>query len=80
MTITKEYNYGADADGNRGITAYYAELDDDDADWVAEQIMEKYIDGVTEYRVYSGDYEFDVNMYDWLTDEEIKELKEEYEI
>ena len=71
MRITKEENYGADADGNRGITVYNAELEPSDKDWIMEQILENYDEDIEFYTVFGYDpisdveIEFEVNINDW---------------
>ena len=55
MRITKEENYGADADGNRGITVYHAELEPSDKDWIMEQIRENYDEDIEFYTVFGYD-------------------------
>ena len=71
MNITKEENYGADADGNRGITIYHAELEPSDKDWIMAQIQENYDADTELYTVFGYDQisdveiEFEVNINDW---------------
>ena len=71
MRITKEKNYGADADGNRGITIYHAELEPSDKDWIMAQILENYDADTELYTVFGYDQisdveiEFEVNINDW---------------
>ena len=71
MRITKEENYGADADGNRGINIYHAELEPSDKDWIMEQILENYDEDTELYTVLGYDQisdveiEFEVNINDW---------------
>ena len=71
MHITKEENYGADADGNRGITIYHAEFEPSDKDWIMEQIQENYDADTELYTVFGYDQisdveiEFEVNINDW---------------
>lgn len=71
MRITKEENYGADADGNRGITVYHAELEPSDKDWIMDQIQENYDADTELYTVFGYDpisdveIEFEVNINDW---------------
>ena len=71
MYITKEENYGADADGNRGITVYYATLEPSDKHWIMEQIQENFEEDIEIYTVFNYDpisdaeIEFEVNINDW---------------
>ena len=71
MRITKEENYGADADGNRGITVYHAELEPSDKDWIMDQIMENFEEDIELYTVFGYDpvsdteIEFEVNINYW---------------
>lgn len=70
MRITKEENYRADADGNRGITVYHAELEPSDKDWIMAQILENYDADIELYTVFGYDpisdveIEFKVNIND----------------
>jgi len=47
MICWKEDNYGADADGNRGITIYNYDLEDteDERDEISELLFDSFIDG-----------------------------------
>lgn len=71
MRITKEENYGADADGNRGVTIYQAELEPSDKHWIMEQIQENFDEDTEIYTVFNYDpisdveIEFEVNINDW---------------
>lgn len=71
MRITKEENYGADVDGNRGITVYHAELEPSDKHWIMEQIQENFDEDTEIYTVFNYDpisdveIEFEVNINDW---------------
>lgn len=71
MYITKEENYGADADGNRGITVYRATLEPSDKHWIMEQIQENFDADTEIYTVFNYDpisdieIEFEVNINDW---------------
>ena len=71
MHITKEENYGADADGNRGITVYHATLEPSDKHWIMEQIQEKFDADIEIYTVFNYDpisdveIKFEVNINDW---------------
>ena len=77
--ITYEENYGEDADGNRGIKKTCAELESSDEAEIREQIRAQYEPGVEDYIIYMTDsceneYEFEVNIEDYFTYDEIKEL------
>lgn len=71
MRITKEENYGADADGNRGVTMYQAELEPSDKDWIMDQINQNFNEDIEIYTVFGYDptsdieIEFEVNINDW---------------
>lgn len=71
MRITKEENYGADADGNRGVTMYQAELEPSDKDWILDQINQNFDEDTEVYTVFGYDptsdteIEFEVNINDW---------------
>ena len=72
-------NYGADSDGNRGVAQTYAELEESDADEVREQISAQYDTDVTTYTIYmydhfDGEHEFEVDIDDYFTYDEIQEL------
>ena len=58
--------YGADADGNRGITVFYYEIDSDDKIKIKEQILE-YLD--TWGETPDPDEELEVVLFDPVTDE-----------
>lgn len=78
MLVYQE-EYGADADGNRGITQTYAELEPSDADEIREQIAAQYKFGVYTYTIYmydhlNNEYKFKVNLNDYFTYAEVKEL------
>ena len=62
MRITKEENYRADADGNRGITVYHAELEPSDKDWIMAQILENYDADIELYTVFGYDPISDVEI------------------
>lgn len=82
MRIIPIYDYGADADGNRGMTMYEYELEDDDYEVIYEQIAEQYEEDKTEYSVVLYNHMFDleieeeVDIYDWLSSEDIDAIKE----
>lgn len=71
MHISKEENYGADADGNRGITIYHAELEPSDRDWIMDQINQNFDEDTEIYTVFGYDpvsdteIEFEVNINNW---------------
>ena len=71
MRITKEENYGVDADGNRGVTMYQAELEPSDKDGIMDQINQNFDEDIEIYTVYNYDpvsdveIEFEVNINDW---------------
>ena len=73
-------NYGADADGNRGITAIFYELDDSDEPEIISQIIE-YIESTGELPdnyftvrlidpVSEDDVDFEINPVDYLSEQE----------
>lgn len=82
MLVTCEI-YGSDADGNRGMLQYYAELLDEDVDWIYEQISENFEPEKKYYTVFQEDedgreFEFEVDIQDWLESGEYDELLEQY--
>jgi len=82
MITTKE-KYGCDADGNRGVYQKYAELEENDIDWIYEQIVEQFDEDKKYYTVSNEDedgceFEFEVYVRDWLSDQEYLELKKEF--
>mgnify|MGYP006863443672 len=77
--LTYPEEFEADIDGNRGIMQTCAELEPSDANEVREQISAQFEQYVDEYIVYlydlsSNEYEFEVNINDYFTYDEIKEL------
>ena len=73
-------NYGADADGNRGTTAIFYELDDSDEPEIISQIIE-YIESTGELPedyftvrlidpISENDVEFEINPVDYLSEQE----------
>lgn len=61
-----EYDYMADIDGNRGITAVFYELDDSDTPEIESQIIE-YIEATGEL----PDESFTVHLIDPVTEDDI---------
>ena len=61
--------YGADADGNRGITVVDYEIDSDDECEIREQVAE-YIDTFKDFAEDPGD-ELDIVLFDPVTEEEV---------
>lgn len=72
--------YGADADNNRGQLHYCGELEPSDRDEVRAQLEFMYEPGRNEYTIfiyaeqYDIEIEFEVDINDYLTPEEIKGL------
>ena len=73
-------NYGADADGNRGATVIFYELDDSDEPEIISQIIE-YIESTGELPdnpftvrlidpVSDDDVDFEINPADYLSEQE----------
>lgn len=73
-------NYGADADGNRGTTAIFYELDDSDEPEIISQIIE-YIESTGEFAnnpftvrlidpISEDDVDFEINPADYLSEQE----------
>lgn len=81
MIFSYDRNYGADADGNRGITIkQFEEFDSFDYDDMAEQILEKFEPERQFYTVFLEDedgdeWEFEVDVNEILTKDEIKNLE-----
>ena len=80
MTRQVDNNYGADADGNRGIPAIFYELDDTDEPEIVSQIIE-YIESTGEFPdnpftvrlidpVSEDDVDFEINPLDYLSEQE----------
>ena len=74
-------NYGADADGNRGTTTVFYELDDSDEPEIISQIIE-YIESTGELpdKVFTvrlidpiseDDVDFEINPADYLSNEQM---------
>lgn len=79
MLVIKEL-YGADADGNRGIYINEAELEEDDNERVCEAILAQFDEDVTDYDISLTDdegreFQFRVNIYDWMTCSDIERAK-----
>jgi len=62
MNVYTEKNYGADADGNRGVSMTFVELDDteDERNMIAEEIFEDFLQNPTG----SKSVEFDCTDFD----------------
>ena len=82
-------NYGADADGNRGTTAIFYELDDSDTPEIISQIIE-YIESTGELPdnpftvrlidpVSEDDVDFEINPADYLSNEQMSNILANYE-
>lgn len=80
MTRQVESNYGADADGNRGTTVIFYELDDSDEPEIISQIIE-YIESTGEFAnnpftvrlidpISEDDVDFEINPVDYLSEQE----------
>lgn len=72
--------YGADIDGNRGQLVTYAEIEPSDSDEIKYQLEMMYEPGVSIYTIslyshqFDTEHEFEVDINDYLTPEEIKGL------
>ena len=77
-------NYGADADGNRGTSAIFYELDDSDTPEIISQIIE-YIESTGELPddnftvrlidpVSEDDVDFEINPADYLSNEQMSNI------
>ncbi len=77
-------NYGADADGNRGTTTVFYELDDSDEPELISQIIE-YIESTGEFPddnftvrlidpVSEDDVDFEINPVDYLSNEQMTNI------
>ena len=72
--------YGQDIDGNRGQLQYCGELEPSDRDEVRAQLEFMYEPGRNDYTIYlyseqhDIEIEFEVDINDYLTPEEIKGL------
>ena len=72
--------YGADADNNRGHLQYCGELEPSDSDEIKYQLEMMYEPGVSIYSIFlwceqfDTEHEFEVDIIDYLTPEEIKGL------
>lgn len=77
--LTYREEYGADADGNRGIMQTFAEFEPSDSEEIREQIKAQYDPDTIEYTIYmyddyDGAHEFEVDINDYFTYDELKEL------
>lgn len=72
--------YGSDIDGNRGTLLINAEIESSDSDEIRAQLEMMYEPGVSIYSIFlwceqfDTEYEFEVDINDYLTPEEIKGL------
>ena len=72
--------YGQDIDGNRGTLLINAEITEDDTDDIVAQLKMMYYPGVDNYTItlychqYDTEHEFEVDINEYLTSEEIKGL------
>jgi len=84
MKVFRE-NYGADADGNRGVMTSFYELDSDDEPEIKEQIKDAIEDGAIDsfsdslqivlIDPYSEeDVYFDINVSEYIEEEELDKL------
>ena len=84
MHRTVDTDYGADADGNRGIIAIFYELTDDDKPEIISQIIE-YIQATGELPanpftiqlidpIDEHDVSFDINPFDYLSNEQMTHI------
>lgn len=72
--------YGSDIDGNRGTLLINAEIEPSDSEEIRAQLEMMYEPGVSIYTIFlyshqfDTEHEFEVDIYDYLTPEEIKGL------
>lgn len=72
--------YGSDADGNRGQLITNCEIDSDDTEDIKAQLEMMHYPGTELYTIslyshqFDTEHEFEVNINDYLTPEEIKGL------
>lgn len=72
--------YGSDIDGNRGTLLINAEIEPSDSDEIRAQLEMMYEPGVSIYNIFlwceqfDTEHEFEVDINDYLTPEEIKGL------
>lgn len=61
-------NYGADADGNRGVKTTFAELDESDNEAVIEKLYKYFVDGTTDgkFEIEIDGFDFDVYLDEYL--------------
>jgi len=82
-------NYGADADGNRGILTTFAELESEDDDLVVEELYETFVEDRGDLpktmNVYIDDFEFEVDTADYrdqlverLMEDEVIDLEDKF--
>jgi hypothetical protein len=77
MKVYKDTSYGADADGNRGITVYDYEIDEYDYHSIYEQIKDQYEPEQDKYYITlicpytENDIEFLVYIHEELTEKDI---------
>ena len=89
MHRTVDTDYGADADGNRGIVTTFYELSEEDSPEIVSQITE-YIQATGELPanpftvqlidpVDEHDVSFDINPFDYLSNEQMTHILATYE-
>ena len=72
--------YGSDIDGNRGTLLINAEIEPSDSEEIRAQLEMMYEPGVSIYTIFlyshqfDSEHEFEVDINDYLTPEEIKGL------
>jgi len=82
-------NYGADADGNRGILTTFAELEPEDDDLVVDEIYESFVEDRGDLPktmdVYIDDFEFEIDTEDYrdqlverLMEDEVIDLEDKF--
>lgn len=87
MIEYKDTNYGADADGNRGITIWEYEIEDEDFEEIKEQISTQLWEDCIPYTSTTTIYlesqstgekiDFEVEVSEYLTQEEYNKIMEE---
>lgn len=79
MVCYKEL-YGADADGNRGMTIINAEIEESDSDEIRTQLEMMHEPGIDNYTItlycdmFDTNHEFEVDINEYFTPTEIRNM------
>jgi len=91
MYIETDYNYGADADGNRGITVKYLEFEDSETETeeIRDILRDKFFEygevtnGCTTLDITLDGYEFEdieIEILEYFTENELNDIQKEIDL